>query len=425
MTYKLLLLNELPEAPDVDSLAGALPLNRVTAEVTMPIETRGCNVLVVDDEPSVCRSVDKVLRRRGHQVEQALSVASALDLLERGAHVDLVLADLMMPHVGGLELIKICADRWPGLPVVVITGYASIASAVDATKLGAVDYLPKPFTPDELLRTVGAALARNRRPPASSPAPTAAPAGTTMQSHAIDVDLPFDHAEVEAATSPAYVAHLTRSDMVVVDYCALGQRTCKRVATRGVCETDVCPISKKQTRPAPRARGITHVDDPIDVDMPFSARDVAAATSDAYVQALGRGDLPNQSRWPKARLASPRVLAVDDEAVVMHSIRKALTRQGFVVDEAFTGHAALRQIRQRPYDLVLLDMRMPDANGLDLLPKIRKQQPDVPVVIVTGFASIETAVEAIQCGATDYVPKPFTPDELTRAAARAIRLAAA
>jgi len=70
-------------------------------------------------------------------------------------------------------------------------------------------------------------------------------------------------------------------------------------------------------------------------------------------------------------------------------------------------------------------MRMPDVNGLDLLPKIKRQRPELPVVIVTGYASIDTAVEAIQRGAADYVPKPFTPEELNKVTSRILRASAA
>lgn len=381
--------------------------------------TRTPKVLVVDDEPTVCQSVDKILRRRGYDVASALTVAMALDLLEREPSFDVVLADLMMPHVGGLDLIKIVADRWPELPVVVITGYASITSAVEATKLGAVDYLPKPFTPDELASVVDGAKARCLQRFAAH-VRDAEPSGRM-----VDVDMPFDEAELEAATSPAYVAHLTRSDTVVLDFCELGQRNCKRVKTKGVCKTPECPVITKQKKTGRLVAVAPTIGDPIDVDLPFSAREVAAATSEAYVAALGRGDRPVVGRWPARKQAPRRVLAVDDEAIVLHSIRKSLSRRGFAVDEAFSGHAALARVQTAPYELVLLDMRMPDANGLDVLTKIKRQQPNLPVIIVTGYASIETAVEAIQRGAADYVPKPFTPDELASAAARVLQHAAA
>jgi DNA-binding NtrC family response regulator len=104
-------------------------------------------------------------------------------------------------------------------------------------------------------------------------------------------------------------------------------------------------------------------------------------------------------------------------------MRRTLGRRGFQVEEAFTGREALTRILNEMFDLVLLDMKMPDANGLELLPTIRKHRPKLPVVMVTGYASIDTAVEAIQRGASDYMAKPFTPDELFTTARRAIHRA--
>ena len=99
---------------------------------------RKSKIMVVDDEPMVCRSVEKILNRKGHEVAKALCVSEALDSLEAGATYDLIIADLMMPHVGGIELLKIVRERWPKTPVLIVTGYASIASAVEATRFGAV-----------------------------------------------------------------------------------------------------------------------------------------------------------------------------------------------------------------------------------------------------------------------------------------------
>ena len=386
----------------------------------MTKSTTPLTVLVVDDEPTVCRSVEKILTRRGYRVSAASSVAGALDLLDAGRHVDLVLADLMMPGVPGMEFIRIAAERWPRLPIVVITGYASVASAVEATRLGAEDYLAKPFTPEELEMTVARALGRGPwKTPVQAAPSRPRPSGAAAS--VIDVDLPFDPDEVAQVTSAAYVTHLSRSDVPILDFCTPGQRRCTRVATRRVCQKSERPVTAAERPPAAASLPASVADDPIDVDLPFSAREVAAIAGEAYVRALGRSDVPVPGRWPKELHGRRRVLAVDDETVVVHAMRRSLDGRRYRVDEAFSGRDALARVVAQPYDLVLLDMRMPDLDGLDLLPTIREHQPGVPVVIVTGYASIDTAVEAIQRGAADYLPKPFTPDELRRVADRALR----
>ncbi len=383
-------------------------------------------VLVIDDEPTVCRSVDKILTRCGYRVQAVPSVAAALDLLNDGNHFDLALADLMMPGVSGMEFIRMAAERWPHLPIVVVTGYAAVGTAVEATRLGAVDYLAKPFTPGELEATVSAAIARGPWKPAPPTEPTTKPRviETADRDGNIDVDMPFNADEVARATSPAYVASLTRSDVTIVDFCDLGKRQCKRYAKQGVCDKPECPFVTAERKRAAKGRSVQLVDDPIDVDMPFSAREVAKITGEAYVRALGRGDAPVTGRWPRDDRTRRRVLAVDDEAVVVQAIRRSLAARAYHVDEAFSGRAALNRVATQRYDLVLLDMRMPDINGLELLPKMRECQPEVPIVIVTGYATIQTAVEAIQKGAADYLPKPFTPEELRKTADRALQLAA-
>ena len=102
-------------------------------------------VLVVDDERTVCAGVEKILVRGGHDVQKALSVAEALKLLEANPAYDIILADLMMPVAGGLDLVNAVRSRWPQLPVLIMTGYASISSAIEVTRAGAIGYLPKPL----------------------------------------------------------------------------------------------------------------------------------------------------------------------------------------------------------------------------------------------------------------------------------------
>ncbi len=106
-------------------------------------------VLVVDDEPSICRSCEKILVREGYEVTTVTSGAAALDLLGRGPF-DLVFTDLKMAEMGGMELLEALRSQYPDIVPVVITGFATIASVVETMKVGAFDYLPKPFTPDEM-----------------------------------------------------------------------------------------------------------------------------------------------------------------------------------------------------------------------------------------------------------------------------------
>jgi len=389
----------------------------------MMTQTKVMRVLVVDDERIVCSGVEKILARRGHTVEQALSVADAVKAIERDPAFDMILADLMMPQAGGLDLVSAVKNRWPGIPVIIMTGYASIGSAIESTRAGAAGYLPKPFTPEELESTIERVTIVMTPRPAVKAAAKASPKVLPKADEIIDVDMPFGADEVAAATSPEYVKHLTRSDVALMDFCELGERSCKRFKTKGACEQPECPLVVAERRKKAPAAMAAQANDFIDVDMPFSFAEVASATSEAYADALGRSDMAVAGRWNADKATGRKVLVVDDEVVAANSVRRTLTRRGFRVDEAFSGREALNRILNEMYDLVLLDMKMPDTNGLELLPTIKKHRPALPVVMVTGYASIDTAVEAIQRGATDYVAKPFTPDELFNAASKAIRRA--
>ncbi len=104
--------------------------------------------LIVDDEPTICRACEKILTREGYSVKIAYSGKQALTILDQEPF-DILFTDLKMAEMGGMELLGTLRSRYPDLVPVVITGYATIASAVETMKLGAFDYLPKPFTPDE------------------------------------------------------------------------------------------------------------------------------------------------------------------------------------------------------------------------------------------------------------------------------------
>jgi CheY-like chemotaxis protein len=110
---------------------------------------------------------------------------------------------------------------------------------------------------------------------------------------------------------------------------------------------------------------------------------------------------------PKAR-----ILAVDDEPIILDSFRKILVLDGYSIDTVETGQEALSLVRQNPYDFVFTDLKMPGMDGVDVTKGVKNLRPDIDVVVITGFATVESAVETMKFGAMDYVQKPFTEDEL-------------
>jgi two-component system sensor histidine kinase/response regulator len=106
------------------------------------------------------------------------------------------------------------------------------------------------------------------------------------------------------------------------------------------------------------------------------------------------------------------ILIVDDEEAMRDSCCQVLSKNGYVAQTAENGHSGLRKVREIKPDLVLIDLKMPEMGGMELLEKIREIDPTIVSVVITGYATIESAVEAMKRDAYDFLPKPFTPDQL-------------
>lgn len=115
-----------------------------------------------------------------------------------------------------------------------------------------------------------------------------------------------------------------------------------------------------------------------------------------------------------------RVLVVDDDKGVADVITGVLRLSGYRSTTAFTARQALSNLRREEYHLLITDVRLPDSTGTDLLRIIRDKYPVLPAIVITGNASIEGTKEALRLGAVDYIPKPFTPDQLVQAVKRAM-----
>lgn len=548
-------------------------------------------IMVVDDEQGICQNVVKILSKNNYDVSCALSAKEALDKMSEESF-SLVISDLVMPEMNGLELLKKVKKDYPEMKSLMMTAYASTDTAMKAIRLGALDYLPKPFTPDELRSTVSQALKGDL-------AKVQTPVEEVETIDVIDFDMPFEADEVAKYTGEEYVKSLGPSDMPVVEvkpvtdlehYCMVGDMVCEIFKKLGATckagvKTSACP-QKKKKESSPKTKkqdtsrligvdmpfnydevisvtgpeyvtnlhneGLSFVpyeqlkktvdglkirkDGMIDVDMPFDRNEVEQATGKGYVETLGRSDTPvvevkadqpvenyclvgdmvcdifkklgntckagvKSSLCPQKKKTkkasgdtaakqdikkligidmpfdfdevaqaagyeyamnlqpdgmqmisyeqlkenyalllektekeenakqtdaalSDSVLIIDDEVAVNNNMRKILAKKGYKIDQASDKKQAIEKISSGQYGLVLLDLRIPGVEGLELLKAVRANKPDAKVIIVTGYASIETAVEAARFGAVDYIAKPFTPAELRTATDKALRMAA-
>ncbi len=117
----------------------------------------------------------------------------------------------------------------------------------------------------------------------------------------------------------------------------------------------------------------------------------------------------------------PHVLLVEDERTVAKGLEMVMAEQGYDVDMADTGKGALDKFRSKSFDLMVADLRLPDIDGMEVIQRVKESQPATKVVIITGYPSVSTAVEAVKMGVSDYLRKPFTDDEFLMALAMALK----
>ncbi|MGB9498982.1 MAG: response regulator [Dissulfuribacterales bacterium] len=109
------------------------------------------------------------------------------------------------------------------------------------------------------------------------------------------------------------------------------------------------------------------------------------------------------------------ILVIDDESVICNACHLILSEKGHTVERQLTGKSGLDALKSGQYNIVLLDMMLPDMDGMDVLKMIKKERPEVCIIVMTGYSTVPNAVKAMKFGAFDYLAKPFTDDELVSA----------
>ena len=124
-------------------------------------------------------------------------------------------------------------------------------------------------------------------------------------------------------------------------------------------------------------------------------------------------------------LHTPRILVIDDEPRIRDACMLVLSDKGFDVATAPDGEQGLQMIKEKHYDIVLVDLMMPTISGFDVLSEVRSHHPDTVVIVITGYATLEHSIEAMKKGAFDFIPKPFTPDQLRAVVEKSLRYTSA
>jgi excisionase family DNA binding protein len=151
----------------------------------------------------------------------------------------------------------------------------------------------------------------------------------------------------------------------------------------------------------------------------FRKRDIDAWLDSQRPRGGRQASTPAPAR-PAAANLRPRVLVVDDEASIRDLLSKTLALAEYDVDVAPDGRAALERMRLYPYDLLIVDLKMPGIDGLTVIREAKRYKADMPVIIITGFSSEASAIDAVNLGVAGYLTKPFRVPQVLAAAAKAL-----
>jgi DNA-binding NtrC family response regulator len=275
---------------------------------------RAVEILLVEAEPTLQAALATALRNEGFKVHPAANAEEALSALESGA-VPLVVTEVGLPDLSGIELLRLVREKEPSAEVVFLTGSEDPRLALAAMRLGAGGYVVKQWDGVEEL---------------------------------------------------------------------------------------VSQVRAAQARRAERQRRTDFLRDLADLNEGFLRQMVYLEKENEDLQEKLKG-----TDTPAPEDGQARVLVVDDEQVILTVVGNLLRDEGYEVELVLCGKEALERLDAQYFDLMIVDKNLPDMSGLDLLRKIRQSQPEMESVLITGYGSLESAIEALHLGAGGYLLKPF------------------
>ncbi len=340
------------------------------------MNTHVAHVLVVDDDPLVLAGFREILTREGLEVTAVFSGREALDKIEAQSF-DLILTDLLMPRVSGLEVVRFAHEKRPDAAIIVVTGYASVRSAVDALRVGAHDYLIKPCDENELLFRVRMGLERVQ----------------------LRRDLRTKELDAEKMKAIAQTAVTVNDQINTPLNVILNSTELIRLKLSGdsvEVKQSLDFIGQEVGKIKSVIQRLAKIVDPKIKE--YSSGAVFMVDVDSAEHELTAADTAGSRR---------RILIVDDEQFMVHTLSKILDALGYDVICAYGGREAYRICLSQKVDLVVSDLHMPDMSGLELLTSIKSHDPGIPVILVTGYGIDRARESAGKWKADGFLGKPF------------------
>ena len=405
------------------------------------ITAAGERVLVVEDDASLRRAATRSLRSAGYDVVEADDGHEAIAMLDQlGPTLDLVISDVVMPGPSGFAVAEHARTSAPTAGVLLMSGYIERPAAAD---FDAEAILWKPYTEAGLLRAAHRALTQGEsRAHLGRPRTVRAPRGRVLvveddemgrvamervlgeEGYDITSVGSIAGAQEAVAASDGYVAvlcDLTLEDGSGADFVWWLREFHPEQARRALVLTGgVVDQAGRDLVAEDRTEVLRKPIDPLRLVHRVGALARLPSRRDAD-PGPQRVDCPVvEASEPSDTSCELTVLLVDDEPAQRDACARILGGAGYAVCLAGSGEEALDRLAERAFDVVATDIGLPGLDGLGVLRAVRDIDPDLPVLLITGAPSVQTATMAVQSRAVGYLAKPFEPPELLAEVERAI-----
>ena len=335
-------------------------------------------ILVVDDDYASRLMPKKALEQYSYDVTLCSNGTDALNLL-REQRFDLVLTDLIMQGISGIDLLEKVRELESDIATILLTGHASIETAVQAVRLGANDYLLKPINLEELQIRIKRAFERVELERRLYEAERQLTYNATIATTNHEINQPLTVIISAIDMIKMELQKLNVQNPRLANYLQLMHKSSMRIAN----------ILKK-------LREITH---PKIQDVPLGMKMIDIQEDQ---QSVTRGE---NSRY---------ILVIEDEENLRQIIQTVLDEESYKVILAETAHEGvdLYEADKHLIELVILDFNLPDADGLRVLKRLQAIDPEVKVLLTSGFDVDKSIQEALNCGAMEFIRKPFNRQQI-------------